>query len=113
MKKPIPGAVHEPRSRGAGAGQAKVKERIDVALVARGLCDSREKAARLLLAGAVTVGGKRGGKPGVLVAPGADPRGTARPKFLSRGGGKRVDAPGALAVSAKGRGCIHGGASPG
>ena len=52
MKKPNPGAVHESRSRAGGGGQAKVKERIDVALVARGLCDSREKAARLLLAGA-------------------------------------------------------------
>ena len=59
MKKPIPGVVPESKSRAAGAGQAKVKERIDVALVARGLCDSREKAARLLLAGAVTVDGKR------------------------------------------------------
>ena len=37
MKKPNPGAVQESRSRAAGAGQAKVKERIDVALVARGL----------------------------------------------------------------------------
>ena len=37
MKKPNPGAVREARSRAAGAGQAKVKERIDVALVARGL----------------------------------------------------------------------------
>jgi hypothetical protein len=33
MKKPNPGAVQESRSRVAGAGQAKVKERIDVALV--------------------------------------------------------------------------------
>ena len=112
MKKPIPGAVHEPRSRGAGAGQAKVKERIDVALVARGLCDSREKAARLLLAGAVTVDGKRVDKPGVLVAPGADLRVTARPKFVSRGGDKLVHALDVFAVSSKGarlhrRGRLH------
>lgn len=113
MKKPIPGAVHEPRSRGAGAGQAKVKERIDVALVARGLCDSREKAARLLLAGAVTVDGKRVDKPGVLVAPGADLRVTARPKFVSRGGDKLVHALDAFAVSPKGRVCIDVGASTG
>ena len=113
MKKPNPGAVQEFRSRAAGAGQAKVKERIDVALVARGLCDSREKAARLLLAGAVTVDGKRVDKPGVLVAPSADLRVTARPKFVSRGGDKLVHALDAFAVSPKGRVCIDVGASTG
>jgi 23S rRNA (cytidine1920-2'-O)/16S rRNA (cytidine1409-2'-O)-methyltransferase len=113
MKKPLSGAVPESKSRAAGAGQAKVKERIDVALVARGLCDSREKAARLLLAGAVTVDGKRVDKPGVLVAPGADLRVTARPKFVSRGGDKLVHALDAFSVSPKGRVCIDVGASTG
>ena len=113
MKKPIPGVVPESKSRAASAGQAKVKERIDVALVARGLCDSREKAARLLLAGAVTVDGKRVDKPGVLVAPGADLRVIARPKFVSRGGDKLVHALDAFAVSPKGRVCIDVGASTG
>jgi len=113
MKKPIPGAAQESKSRAAGAGQAKVKERIDVALVAKGLCDSREKAARLLLAGAVTVDGKRVDKPGALVAPGADLRVTARPKFVSRGGDKLVHALNAFAVSPKGRVCIDVGASTG
>jgi 23S rRNA (cytidine1920-2'-O)/16S rRNA (cytidine1409-2'-O)-methyltransferase len=113
MKKPSPGAVQEPRSRAASAGQAKVKERIDVALVARGLCDSREKAARLLLAGAVTVDGKRVDKPGVLVAPGADLRVAARPKFVSRGGDKLVHALDTFSVSPKGRVCIDVGASTG
>lgn len=113
MKKPNPGAVQEPRSRTAGAGQAKVKERIDVALVARGLCDSREKAARLLLAGAVTVDGKRVDKPGVLVAPGADLRVIARPKFVSRGGDKLAHALDTFDVSPKGRVCIDVGASTG
>ena len=54
MRKPSPAAARETKGR-MPAGQAKVKERIDVALVARGLCESREKAARLLLAGAVFV----------------------------------------------------------
>ncbi len=113
VKKANSGAVQESRTRAAGAGQAKVKERIDVALVARGLCDSREKAARLLLAGAVTVDGKRVDKPGVLVAPGADLRVTARPKFVSRGGDKLVHALDVFAVSPKGRVCIDVGASTG
>ena len=113
MKKASPGAVPEARSRTAGAGQAKVKERIDVALVARGVCESREKAARLLLAGAVTVDGRRVDKPGALVAPGADLRVIARPKFVSRGGDKLIHALEAFEVSAKGRVCIDVGASTG
>ena len=112
MRKPSPAAAREVKGR-LPAGQAKVKERIDVALVARGLCDSREKAARLLLAGAVTVDGKRVDKPGVLVAPGADLRVTARPKFVSRGGDKLVHALDAFSVSPKGRVCIDVGASTG
>jgi 23S rRNA (cytidine1920-2'-O)/16S rRNA (cytidine1409-2'-O)-methyltransferase len=113
MRKPNPGTVQESKSRARGTGQAKVKERIDVALVAHGLCDSREKAARLLLAGAVTVDGKRVDKPGILVAPGADLRVTARPKFVSRGGDKLMHALEAFAVSPKGRVCIDVGASTG
>ena len=38
MKRPSPAPVREVKRR-VPAGQAKVKERIDVALVARGLCD--------------------------------------------------------------------------
>src|SRR6266404_3729971 len=69
-----------PRTRAPVGGQAKVKERIDVALVSRGLAPTREKAARLLLAGAVLVDGRRVDKPGVLVAPGAELKVTARQK---------------------------------
>jgi 23S rRNA (cytidine1920-2'-O)/16S rRNA (cytidine1409-2'-O)-methyltransferase len=112
MKRPSPAAARELKRR-VPAGQAKVKERIDVALVARGLCDSREKAARLLLAGAVTVDGKRVDKPGTLVAPGADLQLTAKQKFVSRGGDKLAHALEAFAVSPKGRVCIDVGASTG
>jgi len=112
MKKPSPAAARDVKSR-AAAGQAKVKERIDVALVARGLCETREKAARLLLAGAVTVDGKRVDKAGALVAPGADLRVAARQKFVSRGGDKLVHALETFAVSPKGHVCIDVGASTG
>ena len=112
MKRPSPVAARELKRR-VPAGQAKVKERIDVALVARGLCDSREKAARLLLAGAVTVDGKRVDKPGTLVAPGADLQLTAKQKFVSRGGDKLAHALEAFVVSPKGRVCIDVGASTG
>src|SRR5215813_9970404 len=112
MKRPSPAAAREVKGR-APAGQAKVKERIDVALVARGLCESREKAARLLLAGAVTVDGKRVDKPGTLVAPGAELRLTAKQKFVSRGGDKLSHALEAFAVSPKQRVCLDVGASTG
>src|SRR5215467_7054910 len=112
MKRPSPAAAREVKGR-APPGQAKVKERIDVALVARGLCESREKAARLLLAGAVTVDGKRVDKPGTLVAPGAELRLTAKQKFVSRGGDKLSHALEAFAVSPKQRVCLDVGASTG
>jgi 23S rRNA (cytidine1920-2'-O)/16S rRNA (cytidine1409-2'-O)-methyltransferase len=110
-KKPRPAAARE--AKRVPAGQAKVKERIDVALVARGLCESREKAARLLLAGAVTVDGKRVDKPGTLVAPAADLRVTARQKYVSRGGDKLAHALQTFSLSAKGRVCLDVGASTG
>ena len=39
-------------------------ERVDVLLVERGLCDSREQARRLVMAGEVFRGTERVGKPG-------------------------------------------------
>src|SRR5499427_6666836 len=110
MKRPSPAAAREVKGR-APAGQAKVKERIDVALVARGLCESREEAARLLLAGAVTVDGTRVDKPGTPVAPGAELRLTAKQKFGSRFGDKLSYALEAFALSPKHRVCIDVGAT--
>ncbi len=45
--------------RGAGENRAKTKVRLDVALVERGLLESREKAARAIMAGDVLVDGQR------------------------------------------------------
>ena len=50
--------------------RAKTKVRLDVALVERGLIESREKAARVILAGDVLVDGQRVDKAGALVTPG-------------------------------------------
>ncbi len=112
-KKPNPGSVRPASGRTPVGGQAKVKERIDVALVSRGLAPTREKAARLLLAGAVLVDGRRVDKPGVLVAPGAELKVTARQKFVSRGGDKLAHALAAFRVEPKGRVCVDVGASTG
>ncbi len=112
-KKPNPGSARPASGRTPVGGQAKVKERIDVALVSRGLAPTREKAARLLLAGAVLVDGRRVDKPGVLVAPGAELKVTARQKFVSRGGDKLAHALAAFRVAPKGRVCVDVGASTG
>ena len=43
------------------------KQRLDVLVVSRGLCDSREQAQRLILAGEVTVRGQAITKPGTKI----------------------------------------------
>jgi 23S rRNA (cytidine1920-2'-O)/16S rRNA (cytidine1409-2'-O)-methyltransferase len=64
------------------------KVRLDQALVERGLCPSREKAKRAILAGQVRAGGQLVCKPGGLVQP-DDPLTLAAPeRYVSRGGYK-------------------------
>jgi 23S rRNA (cytidine1920-2'-O)/16S rRNA (cytidine1409-2'-O)-methyltransferase len=93
--------------------RAKTKERLDVLLVARGLADSREKAARLIMAGSVLVEGQRMDKAGVLVAPGAAVEVAARPRFVSRGGDKLAHALDTFGLSPRARVCLDVGASTG
>ena len=104
-------AEHAPRE--AAPAPAKAKERLDVALVARGLTETREKATRLILAGQVMVDGQRTDKAGALVARGAVVEVTARQKFVSRGGDKLSPALDAFAVPPAGRICLDVGASTG
>lgn len=99
--------------RAGGETRAKTKERLDVLLVTRGLTDSREKAARLIMAGSVLVEGQRVDKAGALVAPGAAVEIAARPKFVSRGGDKLAHALDAFGVSPNARICLDVGASTG
>jgi 23S rRNA (cytidine1920-2'-O)/16S rRNA (cytidine1409-2'-O)-methyltransferase len=102
---------HAPRK--APQALPKAKERLDVALVARGLTETREKAARLILAGQVVVDGHRTDKAGTLVARAAVVEVTARQKFVSRGGDKLSPVLDAFAVSPAGRICLDVGASTG
>lgn len=65
------------------------KERLDVALVRRGLAPSRERARALIMAGQVFLGEKMLDKPGMLVALDAECRLAETPaelKYASRGG---------------------------
>jgi 23S rRNA (cytidine1920-2'-O)/16S rRNA (cytidine1409-2'-O)-methyltransferase len=80
--------------------------RLDQALVDRGLCDSREKAKRAILAGQVRVNSQLAHKPSDAVAP-ADEIALAAPeKFVSRGGYKlehaldffKLDVTGLIAI---------------
>ena len=62
--------------------------RLDQVLVERALCDSRERAQRLILAGAVRLNGQTARKPSDRVKPGDEITVAAPEKFVSRGGHK-------------------------
>jgi 23S rRNA (cytidine1920-2'-O)/16S rRNA (cytidine1409-2'-O)-methyltransferase len=62
--------------------------RLDQALVERGLCDSREKAKRFVIAGQVRINGHPARKPSDSVRPNDELTLDAPEKFVSRGGHK-------------------------
>jgi 23S rRNA (cytidine1920-2'-O)/16S rRNA (cytidine1409-2'-O)-methyltransferase len=62
--------------------------RLDQALVERGLCESREKARRAIMAGAVRVNRRPARKPGDSVQASDDILLDAGEKYVSRGGSK-------------------------
>ena len=62
------------------------KQRLDHALVARGLTSSRSQAENWIRLGKVTVDGKTLTKPGYFVRPAADVRLTAEEQYVSRAG---------------------------
>ncbi len=62
--------------------------RLDQALVERGLCDSREKAKRFVIAGQVRINGHPARKPSDSVKPADELALDAPEKFVSRGGHK-------------------------
>jgi 23S rRNA (cytidine1920-2'-O)/16S rRNA (cytidine1409-2'-O)-methyltransferase len=62
--------------------------RLDQALVERGLCDSRERAKRLILAGQIRINGQPARKPSDSIKPADELTLDAPEKFVSRGGHK-------------------------
>lgn len=91
--------------------------RLDVALVRRGVARSRDDAAELIAAGAVTVSGRLALKPSIRIPTGAEVViERARPAYVSRGAHKLAGAladftPAGLTVA--GRRCMDVGASTG
>ncbi|MBM3861452.1 MAG: TlyA family RNA methyltransferase [Verrucomicrobia bacterium] len=90
-----------------------MRERLDIRLVALGLAASREKAQRLILAGAVRVNGQTAHKPSNTVDADAVISLEAAEKFVSRGGHKLEAALDAFAIPCSGAICIDIGASTG
>ncbi len=90
-----------------------MRARLDIQLVARGLADSREKAKRFILAGAVRVNGQLAHKPSELVDEDAALVIEAADKYASRGGHKLQAALDAFHISCEGVTCADLGASTG
>jgi 23S rRNA (cytidine1920-2'-O)/16S rRNA (cytidine1409-2'-O)-methyltransferase len=87
--------------------------RLDQALVERGLCESREKAKRAVLAGQVRVNAQSARKPSDSVRPDDALTLEAGEKFVSRGGHKLEHALKHFQLDAAGRVALDLGASTG
>ncbi|MCX6846595.1 MAG: S4 domain-containing protein, partial [Verrucomicrobia bacterium] len=88
-------------------------ERVDVLLVEKGLCESREQAKRLILAGEVRIGDRVIDKPGQKLAEDSALEVRQKPKFVGRGGIKLEGALEAFGIDPTGWVCIDVGASTG
>jgi 23S rRNA (cytidine1920-2'-O)/16S rRNA (cytidine1409-2'-O)-methyltransferase len=90
-----------------------MKQRLDILLVERGLCDTRAQAQRLIAAGQVRVGGQVAGKPGHLYAAETELTVASGERFVSRGGLKLEAALQAFPVTVAGTAALDVGASTG
>jgi 23S rRNA (cytidine1920-2'-O)/16S rRNA (cytidine1409-2'-O)-methyltransferase len=88
-------------------------ERVDVLLVEKGLCESREQAKRLILAGEVRIGDRVIDKPGQKLAEDSALEVREKPKFVGRGGIKLEGALEAFGIDPTGWVCIDVGSSTG
>jgi 23S rRNA (cytidine1920-2'-O)/16S rRNA (cytidine1409-2'-O)-methyltransferase len=94
------------------AGRSR-KQRLDVALVERGLAESRTLAQSLVLAGEVRVDGQAAAKSSQMVSPGTQLEVIEPPAFVSRGGEKLQAALESFGLEVAGKRCADVGASTG
>ena len=92
----------------------KLKKRLDLLIVERGLAESRQKAQAVILGGAVRVNGQRADKAGLLIPTDAaiELAGEAL-RYASRGGLKLHGALQDFGVDPRGRICFDTGSSTG
>lgn len=90
-----------------------MNERLDQALVTRGLVESRQRAQLLIRAGQVRVNGQRVDKPSEKVTVTATLEVQAMPRFVSRGGDKLLGALTIFQPQLTGRVALDGGISTG
>lgn len=89
------------------------RPRLDVALVDRGLAESRHKAQALIMAGSVRVDGRIAAKPAFPVTPEARIEVSEPARFVSRGGEKLEHALRFFGLDVTGMFCLDVGASTG
>lgn len=89
------------------------RQRLDVALVERGLCRSRAQAQSALMAGRVQVNQRPAGKPGALVRPSDRIELRSEEPYVSRGGHKLEHALRAFSLPVRGCTALDLGAATG
>jgi 23S rRNA (cytidine1920-2'-O)/16S rRNA (cytidine1409-2'-O)-methyltransferase len=89
------------------------RSRLDIALVTRGLVESREKAQALIVAGLVSVDGRPAQKSAELIGPDAALLVQTSDGFVSRGGEKLEHALATFGLTVDGLTCLDAGASTG
>lgn len=89
------------------------KQRLDLLLVERQLCDSRQQAQRLIRAGEVMVDQQVIDKPGTEIEPTAQIQVKQRSPFVSRGGEKLAKALAEFSIAVVDRVALDGGISTG
>jgi 23S rRNA (cytidine1920-2'-O)/16S rRNA (cytidine1409-2'-O)-methyltransferase len=91
----------------------KMRQRLDLLLVERGLVESREKARGLILAGKVLVDGQKVDKTGHAVSAEARIELTESPRYVGRGGLKLEAALDHFGIEVAGEICLDVGSSTG
>ena len=90
-----------------------MRSRLDQVLVERGLCESREKAKRAVMAGQVRVNGQPASKPSDAVGESDHIELVSRERFVSRGGEKLEHALEQFGIDVAGMTAVDLGASTG